>query len=51
MVGTDVRASFFAVLRHAFRMSYGFGFIYDRNFADPLEGRLHGYNSNRFTRL
>ena len=36
-VGTDVRASFMAVVRNAFRMTYGFGFIYDRNFADPLD--------------
>lgn len=48
-VGTDVRAPFFAVLRNAFRMTYGFGFIYDRNFSDPI---LPGYTpkSNRFTR-
>lgn len=47
-VGTDVRAPFLAVLRNAFRMTYGFGFIYDRNFADPLIGNV---TSNRFTRL
>ena len=48
-VGTDVRAPFYAVLRNAFRMTYGFGFIYDRNFSDPM---LPGYTpkSNRFTR-
>jgi hypothetical protein len=46
-VGTDVRAPFFAVLRNAFRMTYGFGFIYDRNFADPM---LLTPKSNRFTR-
>jgi protein involved in polysaccharide export with SLBB domain len=46
-VGTDARASFFAVIRNAFRMTYGFGFIYDRNFADPYEPSL---NSNRFSR-
>ncbi len=46
-VGTDVRAPFFAVLRNAFRMTYGFGFIYDRNFADPL---FVTPKSNRFTR-
>jgi len=46
-VGTEVRASFFAVMRNAFRMTYGFGFIYDRNFADPFVG---GLNSKRFTR-
>ena len=47
-VGTDVRAPFLAVLRNAFRMTYGFGFIYDRNFADPLIGSVTGA---RFTRL
>lgn len=46
-VGTSAKAPFFAVLRNAFRMTYGFGFIYDRNFADPL---LVGPNSKRFTR-
>ncbi len=46
-VGTDVRTSFMAVMRNAFRMTYGFGFIYDRNFADPLFGTI---NSDRFTR-
>jgi protein involved in polysaccharide export with SLBB domain len=46
-VGTDVRAPFFAVLRNAFRMTYGFGFIYDRNFADPMTLTP---KSNRFTR-
>ncbi len=48
-VGTDVRASFFAVIRNAFRMTYGFGFIYDRNFSDPrLPDRTA--TSTRFTR-
>ena len=47
-VGTDVRAPFLAVLRNAFRMTYGFGFIYDRNFSDPLLGLP---DSKRFTRL
>ena len=46
-VGTDVRAPFMGVVRTAFRMTYGFGFIYDRNFADrpPSEP-----TSKRFTR-
>ncbi len=35
-VGTAWQSTFLAVLRNAFRMTYGFGFIYDRNFADPL---------------
>ncbi len=33
-VGTHPTARWRAVLRNAFRSSYGFGFIYDRNFAD-----------------
>lgn len=33
-VGTTPAAMFLAVLRNAFRLSYGFGFVYDRNFAD-----------------
>jgi polysaccharide export outer membrane protein len=47
-VGTDVRSSFFAVMRNAFRMTYGFGFIYDRNFEEPV---YRTPTSNRFTRL
>ena len=46
-IGTGVGAPFAAVLRNAFRMTYGFGFIYDRNFADPMIGSA---NSQRFTR-
>ncbi|MCK4659735.1 MAG: hypothetical protein KAV82_09470, partial [Phycisphaerae bacterium] len=34
LVGTHPVATFLAVLRNAFRISYGFGFVYDRNFAD-----------------
>jgi len=33
-VGTHYTARWRAVLRNAFRATYGFGFIYDRNFAD-----------------
>jgi len=33
-VGTHPTARWRAVLRNAFRMTYGFGFVYDRNFAD-----------------
>jgi polysaccharide export outer membrane protein len=32
--GTDVAAPFLFVLRNSFRFTYGFGFVYDRNFAD-----------------
>lgn len=46
-VGTDVRSTFLVVMRNAFRMTYGFGFIYDRNFADPLTATP---DSRRFTR-
>jgi hypothetical protein len=46
-VGTSVRAPFWAVVRNAFRMTYGFGFVYDRNFADPLEATP---TSKRFSR-
>jgi hypothetical protein len=44
-VGTHWSTTFLAVMRNAFRMTYGFGFIYDRNFADPL---LVYPNSRRF---
>ncbi|MCD6303988.1 MAG: SLBB domain-containing protein, partial [Planctomycetes bacterium] len=47
-VGTDVRSTFFAVLRNAFRMTYGFGFIYDRNFSQGLDVMP---DRKRFTRL
>jgi protein involved in polysaccharide export with SLBB domain len=33
-VGTNAATVFMAVLRNAFRFSYGLGFVYDRNFAD-----------------
>lgn len=33
MVGTNAFAGFLAALRNGFRVTYGFGFIYDRNFA------------------
>lgn len=46
-IGTDVRAPFAAVVRNAFRLTYGFGFIYDRNFAEPL---TESVDSKRFTR-
>ena len=46
-VGSDVRAPLWATLRNAFRLTYGFGFIYDRNFADPASV---GMNSRRFSR-
>jgi len=33
LVGTNMAAPFLAAFRNAFRMTYGLGFIYDRNFA------------------
>lgn len=33
MVGTDFWAPFLAAARNGFRVTYGFGFLYDRNFA------------------
>jgi hypothetical protein len=33
-VGTDATATWRAVLRNSFRATWGFGFLYDRNFAD-----------------
>src|SRR6185436_15274014 len=32
-VGTNASAPFFAAIRGGFRMTYGFGFLYDRNYA------------------
>jgi len=32
-VGTHATARWRAILRNAFRATYGFGFVYDRNFA------------------
>lgn len=49
-VGTHGTSRFLAVLRNAFRATYGFGFIYDRNFAtrdfgnDPFPGHI-SFNS------
>ncbi len=37
-VGTHPSARWRAVLRNAFRATYGFGFVYDRNFSDSLTG-------------
>jgi hypothetical protein len=32
-VGTQAHAPFLAAFRNAFRVTYGFGFLYDRNYA------------------
>jgi polysaccharide biosynthesis/export protein len=37
-VGTHPTSRWRAVLRNAFRATYGFGLVYDRNFADPENG-------------
>jgi hypothetical protein len=37
-VGTNALAPFMAAIRGAFRFTYGFGFIYDRNFNDSNNG-------------
>lgn len=47
-VGTDARSMFYAVMRNAFRLTYGFGFIYDRNFANPYFGTLDGKRFSRW---
>ena len=41
-IGTNIGASFMAVLRNSFRVSYGFGFLLDRNFAEQVFGPLEG---------
>jgi len=48
-IGTHWKTSFLAVVRNAFRVSYGFGLIYDRNFG---AARQPGYmmDSERFRR-
>lgn len=41
-IGTNIGASFLAVLRNSFRASYGFGFLLDRNFSEQVFGVLRG---------
>lgn len=36
-VGTNWSAPFLAAVRGAFRLTYGFGFLYDRNWGDPTD--------------
>jgi protein involved in polysaccharide export with SLBB domain len=38
-VGTSATSRWRAILRNAFRATYGFGFVYDRNFADADYGK------------
>ena len=42
-VGTHPTARWRAVLRNAFRATYGFGFIYDRNFAHKDYGTMRSF--------
>ncbi len=50
-VGTHMVAPFLAVMRNAFRMTYGMGFIYDRNFAEKNFGQYNGIGESiRFFR-
>jgi polysaccharide export outer membrane protein len=37
-VGTNLPAPFLAVIRNSFRMTYGFGFLLDRNFGNDVFG-------------
>ncbi len=39
-VGTNALAPFLAAVRGAFRITYGFGFLYDRNFATDRNGNF-----------
>ncbi len=36
-VGSNAASPFLAVIRNAFRLTYGFGFIYDRNFGEDYD--------------
>ncbi|MBN1796042.1 MAG: polysaccharide biosynthesis/export family protein [Sedimentisphaerales bacterium] len=40
-IGTHPTSRFRAILRNSFRATYGFGFLYDRNFADREFGLRH----------
>jgi polysaccharide export outer membrane protein len=44
-VGTQWSTRFRAVLRNSFRATYGFGFIYDRNFADRDFGTARPFDA------
>ncbi len=47
-IGTHWKTSFLAVVRNAFRVSYGFGMIYDKNFASRLQQSIT--DGKRFSR-
>lgn len=48
LVGTHIAAPFLAVARNAFRMTYGFGFIYDRNYAERNFGQYTEFDELLF---
>jgi polysaccharide export outer membrane protein len=52
-VGTHIVAPFLFVIRNSFRFTYGFGFVYDRNFADKDQfgPRQNPYNLEQQRRL
>jgi protein involved in polysaccharide export with SLBB domain len=43
MVGTNALAPFIAAVRGGFRITYGFGFLFDRNFAYNNNGQAVGF--------
>ena len=47
-VGTHPTAMWRAILRNAFRASYGFGFVYDRNFAYEDYGTMRSFPGLRW---
>jgi len=42
-VGTNALAPFLSAIRNSFRLTYGFGFLYDRNFAYNNNGQAVGF--------
>ncbi len=44
-IGTNPAATFLAVIRNGFRMSYGFGFLLDRNFGPDVFGPVNNNNN------
>jgi polysaccharide export outer membrane protein len=50
-VGTNALAPFIAAIRNGFRITYGFGFLYDRNFyLDPSQQAVNQNSTRRTTR-
>ena len=43
LVGTNMFAPFIAAVRGAFRFTYGFGFLYDRNFASEENNNFNNH--------